>query len=329
MSATAVIVGAGLMGRWHARAAARAGARVVAVVDPSAERADALARRHRACRSRATLAEALDDEPSAVVHVCAPLSAHAELVAEALQRGAHVLVEKPLAPTAAGTKTLLELAGLRGRLLCPVHQFLFQRGALETQRLMPSLGSVRHVDTVICSAGAESSSGAERNRIALEILPHPLSLLRRLLDWPVAETGWSVARAAAGELRLTGSANGASAAILVSMSGRPTRNTARFIAERGTVHLDLFHGFHVVETPTVSRGTKILRPLVVSARTFASATANLAGRVARAEPAYPGLDELVRRFYAAAAGGGDSPIGAAETLEIAMACDAIAASAGA
>ena len=48
-------------------------------------------------------------------------------------------MEKPLAPDAALTETLLAAAADRGRLLVPVHQFLFQRGV---QRLLSARGEL-------------------------------------------------------------------------------------------------------------------------------------------------------------------------------------------
>src|SRR5689334_10614548 len=95
------IVGAGLMGRWHAFSAARAGGSIVAVVDPNQARARRLASRSRAARAFSTLDGAL--ERADVVHVCTPTAAHVAVIAQALDARRHVLVEKPLAPTVAET----------------------------------------------------------------------------------------------------------------------------------------------------------------------------------------------------------------------------------
>jgi predicted dehydrogenase len=234
-----------------------------------------------------------------------------------------VLVEKPLAPTATATAKLLDLAAARGRLLCPVHQFLFQPGVLGAQSALPAIGPLLHAEVVSCSAGADGCPDGERDRVAAEILPHPLALLARVLPAPLAAADWHLDHPAAGELRATGSLGGCSFTILVSMRGRPTTNVLRLIGERGTVHVDLFHGFHVVEAGAVSRARKIAHPFLLSGATLRAATRNLLSRAARREVAYPGLRELTRRFYNAVRRGAEPPISPRETLDVATARDAL------
>lgn len=309
------------MGRWHGEAAARAGRRVAGVVDLDLDRARSLAR-HWGSSATTDLDAALARQPFAV-HLCTPTSTHEDLVRRALEGGCHVLVEKPLAPSHGATSRLFELAADRRRVLCPVHQFLFQRGVLRLVRMLPALGEIRHVDFVTCSAGAGRLEGEERDRVALEILPHPFALFVRLLEARFDALRWEVARPAAGELRAMGHGAGVSAAILVSMGGRPTINMLRVIAERGTVHADLFHGFAIVERGVVSRSRKIVRPILVSGATLFGAAGNLMRRAVAREPAYPGLTELVRRFYRAAESGAPSPVPAAEALAVAGALDRV------
>lgn len=107
------------------------------------------------------------------------------------------------------------------------------------------------------------------------------------------------------------------------MKGRPTVNALRLIGERGSAHADLFHGYSVIEPGTVSRSHKIADPFLRSGSTIFSATANLALRARRREPAYPGLRELIRRFYESLRTGEPPPISAGETLAVAAARDRI------
>jgi hypothetical protein len=92
---------------------------------------------------------------------------------------------------------------------------------------------------------------------------------------------------------------------------------------RASIHVDLFHGFSFLEPGAVSRGRKITRPFARAAREMRAATANLARRLVARESAYPGLARLVAEFYGAVAGGGPSPISAAEVVEIARLRDAL------
>jgi predicted dehydrogenase len=320
------IVGAGLMGRWHGHAVARAGGRVAAVVDSDERAAVALARRHRGASAGTRLDEAL--RAVDVVHVCTPAGTHPDVAEQAIAAGCHVLVEKPLADDAAETSRLLALADASGVLLCPVHQFVFQRGVQAAVRKRGALAPILHVQITICSAGAATLDPAARDRVAWEVLPHALSLLVRL-D-PGEWTDWRVLKPGTGELRVMGVAArrgqrelGTSAGIIVSMAGRPPRNELLVIGAGGAVEVDLFHGFSVFEPPQVSRWRKASRPFVRAARGLLGAGGNLARRAIEREMAYPGLTELVHRFQAAAAGLGPPPVSAAETLAVARQLDAI------
>ena len=124
----AAIVGAGSMGRWHAAAAGRSDGTVVAVVDRELASAAALG----VGAAYVDLETALAAHEVDIVHVCTPLDAHAEIVRIALAAGAHVIVEKPLAPDVSTTDQLLRLADDAGRSVVPVHQFLFQFGFRRT-----------------------------------------------------------------------------------------------------------------------------------------------------------------------------------------------------
>jgi predicted dehydrogenase len=311
------------MGRWHADAARRAGGQVVAVVDQDAGRAASLAARHPGARAETVREAALESARASVVHLCTPLGTHQALAETALDRGAHILIEKPFAEDAPSTAALLERARSRGVHAIPTHQFLFQRGVLEALDGVRDIGPLVHVELTAFSAGAGDRQGAERDRIAAEILPHPLSLLARLPLTGPASLAWHAEHPAPGELLATASAGGVAVSLLISLRARPTRNHLRLAGENGTIHVDLFHGFAVREAGGVSRARKIAQPFAAAGGTLLNAALNLTGRAARREVAYPGLRELVARFYGALEAGAPPPISPEETLEVAAARDVL------
>lgn len=318
---SAVVVGAGLMGGWHAHALRALGIRVAGVVDRDADRAAALARRYRV-RAATDIRTFLELGPHAV-HICTPVRTHRALASLVLEAGAHVLIEKPFASTAGEAEALLDAAEARGLIACPVHQFRFQPGVARTVARLDTLGPLLHLDLIACSAGA-TARREERDRIVWEILPHGLDLVHALQGRPVDRIPWQAAAGPAGEWRFVGSTERTTMSLLISMSGRPTRNTFRVVAERGTVHLDLFHGFAVEEGGATSRAGKIRRPFGLAAATGWRAGVNLAGRLLRREPAYPGLRELIRRFHRAVLGKEGAPISADDTRAVARAADRMA-----
>lgn len=319
----ALVVGAGLMGRWHASNLRRLNVPVSGIVDPVRERALGVARAGGGAPTFSSLHEALAQGPHISAHVCTPLSSHVELVSALLDSGVHVVVEKPVATSYAETATLVDKASAAGLMLCPVHQFLFETGFLRLMDEVRTTGPIRHIDMVASSAGAAAGGPETAEEVMADILPHPLSLMRRILGPAVGEAEWLAAGDRPGELRASATCAGATLGILISMAGRPTRNTLRVMGENGTTHVDLFHGFAVTEPPSATRVRKISRPLTLATRSLATATFNLAARGARGEPAYPGLRELLRRYYSAIDGGAPPPIEHQETLDVARARDQI------
>ena len=221
---------------------------------------------------------------------------------------------------------LYSLAASRGVLICPVHQFLFQSGMMRLFESRHSIGAVRQITSVICSAGADLKTDIDRDELAFNILPHPLSLAGAVLPRGISGAQWRTTRSGPGEIQAIAAVDGAAVAILISTRGRPTRNSLRVTGDSATWHADLFHGFAFREEGSVSRLSKLARPFAMAGRTFAAATDNAARRAMNAEVAFPGLRELVARFYSAVISHGTSPVTVADVLDVAAARDTIIAS---
>ena len=318
-----LIVGAGPMAWWHARAARRVGGAVRGVVDPDAARAALLAKRCRGATAFSDTEAALRALAPTVVHICTPVETHAGLARAALDAKCHVIAEKPLASNAVDTEELLARAAGVGRLLIPVHQFPFQRGARTLLERMSSLGRIVHFTAGAATAGASWPGSPAPDVVVAGILPHFLSLTHRLLEVSVAELPWSISRPAAGDWRAVTVCGETSVAYFLSTRARPTFAELHVIGELGSARVDLFHGYVVFEPGRVSRAAKIARPFRLAYGTLFAAAANLVRRVLSREPAYPGLEELISRAYAAVRGDSENPVPPAETRDVARARDRI------
>lgn len=312
------------MGRWHAHAARAVGAQVVAVADPDLDAARRVAGRQATVH--AALEPLLDSARPDILHVCSPSATHPEALAQTLERGVAVLVEKPLAATASETRRLYALAREAGVSLCPVHQYAFQDCLAPVVAAPSRCGTVERVALVFQSAGAETAPPDAWPRVAADILPHPLAILQRL--WPdhaqVAED-WTVSALGPGGWRLSNAAGPAHADITISLSARPTEASLTVWGSAGAWEVDLFHGFARFRDGTATRASKALRPLADGLGLFGHAAANLMGRAVRREVAYPGLRTLVARTYAAVADPDQVPIRPEEAIAVAEVRDSFLA----
>jgi len=317
------VIGAGLMGGIHARAAIRAGAVIAAVADADAGRAQVLAASlGRTCEPM-TIDDLIRSRQVDAVHVCTPPTEHYALCEAALAAGTHVLCEKPVAQTSPEVEALVGLARASGVQFCPMHQFPFQRGMRDVMTHAGRLGPVSHVSAEMCTAGAVGMSPAARHQVALDILPHPLSLFRLFATNPVGEVDWKVSCGAHGEIAVTGVTGHTCLSLLLSTTGRPTSNFFRIFGEQATATADLFHGYAVVESGHVSRLRKMSRPFVASGLTLGHAAANGFRRGLSGETGFPGLRELVGRFYSAVRGDLPAPIPPEAVVDVAIARDRI------
>lgn len=108
------IIGTGMIGAVHRRAALLAGAVVRGVMASSPERGAEVADAWGVPRAYRDIGEVLADPEVQVVHVCTPNHLHRAMAQAGLEAGKHVVCEKPLATTLADAEALCTLASSTG-----------------------------------------------------------------------------------------------------------------------------------------------------------------------------------------------------------------------
>lgn len=112
-----------------------AGVEFCAAVDPYASKAAAYARvRALGIPVYDTLEQCFARHRAELVIISTPVHLHQQQVMAALQNGAHVLCEKPLAPTVQAVKALAQAAGQAGRMLAVGFQWSFSDPILHLKR---------------------------------------------------------------------------------------------------------------------------------------------------------------------------------------------------
>ncbi len=108
------IVGTGMIGAVHRRAAMLAGATVRGVAASSPARAQEVAQAWGLPRGYGGIEDVVGDPQVQVVHVCTPNHLHRAMAQAALEAGKHVVCEKPLASTLEDARALAALARSTG-----------------------------------------------------------------------------------------------------------------------------------------------------------------------------------------------------------------------
>jgi predicted dehydrogenase len=132
----------------------------------------------------AELDRVLDDPAVDAVVVATPPTTHHALVKRALEAGRHVLVEKPLATTAADAYELVELAERDDLVLMPGHTFVYSPAVNTVRGLMSEgvIGDVYFVTSARMNLGKYQADG-----VVCDLAPHDLSILLYWLDEPVVQ----------------------------------------------------------------------------------------------------------------------------------------------
>jgi predicted dehydrogenase len=180
-TARIALVGCGYWGPKVIRAAASLPeVEIAALVDRELALANQVQRHFPAARTTTSLSEALADETIDAVIVATNPATHVELAVEAMEAGKHVLVEKPLALSAADCRSLGEQAREAGLALMVGHTFRFSPAVQHVHELLRNreLGQVYYIDSQRLNLG--------RVRSDVDAIwnfgPHDISIIQHWFD---------------------------------------------------------------------------------------------------------------------------------------------------
>jgi predicted dehydrogenase len=169
------VIGYGYWGPHLTRSLARLPmGRLAYIVDTSADRRQMAQWEYPSARVTGSIEEVLDSDVDAVV-VATPIHTHYPLARAALERGKHVLVEKPLAGSTEHAEALAMLAKQQGRVLMVGHTFMYNAAVEELRGLVQSgsLGRVYYVDATRANLGLFQKD----INVIWDLAPHDLSIL--------------------------------------------------------------------------------------------------------------------------------------------------------
>jgi predicted dehydrogenase len=192
------IIGLGI-GTVHAKGyTAQHGAELVALCDLDDQRLRSLAKQYdvpdERCYTdyRKMLAECKLD----IVSVCLPNSMHAETSIAALEAGAHVLCEKPMAPSVAQAKQMMAVSQRVGKQIMIAYNYRYRADVQWMRRMIKAeqLGQIYHVhamwrrETGIPGRGWFGRKEMAGGGALIDLGVHVLDLTMWLLNFPVVKT---------------------------------------------------------------------------------------------------------------------------------------------
>ena len=191
------IVGSGFIARHkHLPAWERIGrkAQVVAVCDVNGAQAEQLARQFGVPQVHNDLEHMLAKEGLDIVDICSPPRTHAALALSALQSGAHVLIEKPMAVSTEECDAIIRVAQQVQRKVCVAHSDLFYPSFLLARQMVADgkIGEFRGMHIFLSTPVDYITSRAEHwahllpGGVLGETGPHvvymTLAFINRILD---------------------------------------------------------------------------------------------------------------------------------------------------
>jgi predicted dehydrogenase len=172
------VIGVGYLGRFHAQKyASLPAAELVAVVDSSAGNRDQVAA-ETGCRAVADYRDILGEIDA--VSIATPTPLHYPIAKQCLERGVHVLVEKPITTTLEEARSLVDTAARAGRVLQVGHLERFNAAILA---LEGTLGTPRFVESHRLAPFKER--GTDVN-VVLDLMIHDIDLIQSLVGAPIA-----------------------------------------------------------------------------------------------------------------------------------------------
>jgi UDP-N-acetylglucosamine 3-dehydrogenase len=173
------VIGVGSMGKNHARVYTELpDVELVSVADADAEIAGAVGKR-LGVKAYQDYQEMLSTEHPEAVSIAVPTALHMEVAMAAMQAGADILIEKPIAATVDEAKFLIEQASVSGRKLMVGHIARFNP-AIQVLKQKLEAGALGRIFQIICRRVGPFPARIRDVGVVVDLAPHDLDIMRYL-----------------------------------------------------------------------------------------------------------------------------------------------------
>jgi UDP-N-acetylglucosamine 3-dehydrogenase len=173
------VIGVGSMGKNHARVYTELpDVQLVAVADADGEIAGSVGKR-LGVNAYQSYQEMLSTEHPEAVSIAVPTALHMEVAIAAMQAGADILIEKPIAATVDEAKFLIEQASVSGRKLMVGHIARFNP-AIQVLKQKLEAGALGRIFQIICRRVGPFPARIRDVGVVIDLAPHDLDIMRYL-----------------------------------------------------------------------------------------------------------------------------------------------------
>ncbi len=155
------------------------------VADLDVNRLDHIRELYPNVKTTTSYQEILDSSEIDAVAIATPMVTHFDLASEALMRGKHVFIEKPMTATSKEARKLVELAEQSGKICMCGHTFLYTPAVewLKDQVHSGALGNVQYISSRRMSLGLIQRAC----NVVQDLAPHDISIICSLMgEMPIA-----------------------------------------------------------------------------------------------------------------------------------------------
>jgi predicted dehydrogenase len=295
---------------------------VVGICDANAEAAHGTAQRFGVEKVYTSAEELLRQAEPQAVHILTPPHTHAALARQAIEADCHVLVEKPLTTNVAEAEALCTLAEQKRVSLCVDHNRLFDPVVKKANALIRA-GKIGEVISVDAHQGfqrqAQQDGGPGARQSAIEafynLAIHPaylqLSLLGTVRNLEVIgrKTG-RLGGEFPEECNILLEGEKALGYLRFSVDIQPYLNALHIYGSEGSLFLN--QNTMTLVSHTTSRLPKLIQKgaynIIEAWQLLTAAARNTTQMALRRLTTYPGIAEVIRRFYTSLEQGTPPPV---------------------
>ena len=175
------VIGLGNMGKHHARNyAAISGVELVAVCDVNTELSSTTAAKF-SCKAYSNYKEMLESERLDAVSIVVPTSLHTEVARAAMEKGIHVLIEKPIAASVSEAQEIIALAKEKRVVLQVGHIERFNPAVQKLKQIIEE-GRLGEVSSIIARRVGSVPERIKDTNVVIDLAVHDIDIINYLYE---------------------------------------------------------------------------------------------------------------------------------------------------